>query len=109
MVDTTKQSNRKCEHCEFWDRGAMKCKKTGEHKYYYHRCKQFQWRADLVTEEAKRQLAEQHLKNEENKLKAMQAEVAKLEKQLKTQKDACIEQELKVFKMKHDLNAQTTE
>lgn len=46
-IDKTKKSNIKCEHCEHW--GGWKrqvCDISGEAKYYYNRCKKFEWASD---------------------------------------------------------------
>lgn len=51
MIDKTKKSNRKCENCEHWkdyklDKYGMmgsKCEITNEPKYYYQKCKNFEW------------------------------------------------------------------
>lgn len=47
VVDKTKKSNVKCEHCENWtgyiDNEAH-CKLDNQEKAYYQRCKQFQWK-----------------------------------------------------------------
>lgn len=100
MVDIAKKSNRKCEHCELWNRADSVCKKSGEKKNYWNCCKAFQWRADLVTDEAKKQLALQHIRNEEASLKRMRKNVESLKKQLEESEKACVEQELKIQKMK---------
>jgi len=48
-VDTTKKSNIKCEHCQHWSKWpSCKCSVKGTETHYYQRCKQFQWRSDLV-------------------------------------------------------------
>ena len=50
-IDKTKKSNIKCEHCKYWY-GEMSnsrtkiCEITKDPKYYYNRCKQFEWRED---------------------------------------------------------------
>ena len=102
MVDTTKKSNRKCEHCEHWNKTTSACARSGKIKNYWNCCKMFAWRADLLTPDAQLQLEQQRIKAEENKLNRMKAEMAKLEKQLKDQQELCLQQELKVVKMKHD-------
>lgn len=42
-VDKTKKSNIKCEHCKHWDEPMSDCKLTNKFKWYYNRCKQFEW------------------------------------------------------------------
>lgn len=59
VVDTNKKSNIKCEHCKHWQSEAgerldsncnrcAKCGKCGEEKKYYNRCKEFEWREELL-------------------------------------------------------------
>ena len=51
-VDKTKKSNIKCEHCDhFAGMGISKCDFTGEKKYYYQRCKKFEWSKRLEYKE----------------------------------------------------------
>lgn len=42
-LDKTKKSNIKCEHCEHWDDQNGYCKFHREEKWYYQRCKDFEW------------------------------------------------------------------
>lgn len=52
MIDKSKKSNRKCENCEHFVK-TDKCDNYGfflyicditqEQKYYYNRCKSFEW------------------------------------------------------------------
>lgn len=47
-IDISKNSNKKCEHCDHWTGwGDMHCQLTGEKKEYYRRCKRFCWRKGL--------------------------------------------------------------
>ncbi len=39
VVDITKKSNCKCEHCEHWNKNTRICDVTQGSKYYYQRCK----------------------------------------------------------------------
>lgn len=67
-VDTTKKSNIKCEHCKHWDKEHMKtititqgyfhiptacpvCDISEEPKWYYNRCKRFEWREEYLDED----------------------------------------------------------
>lgn len=51
-VDKSKKSNIKCEHCDhFAGMGISKCNLTGEKKYYYQRCKKFEWSKRLEYKE----------------------------------------------------------
>ena len=52
MIDKSKKSNRKCENCEhFVETDKLDnygfvlyvCDITQEQKYYYNRCKNFEW------------------------------------------------------------------
>ena len=52
MIDKSKKSNRKCENCEhFVETGKRDnygfflyvCDITQEEKYYYNKCKNFEW------------------------------------------------------------------
>lgn len=50
-VDKSKKSNIKCEHCKHfctdidkWETTTY-CGITGAFKYYWNRCKQFEWAA----------------------------------------------------------------
>lgn len=58
-VDITKKTNIKCEHCKYWQSWAWerldercnrcaKCGKCGEVKKNYNRCKEFEWRDELL-------------------------------------------------------------
>lgn len=64
-VDTTKKSNIKCEHCKHWDKEHRKtimitqgrlhlpadcpvCEISGDPKWYYNRCKNFEWREEYL-------------------------------------------------------------
>lgn len=52
MIDKSKKSNRKCENCEHFVETDKRdshgffldvCDITQEKKYYYNRCKNFEW------------------------------------------------------------------
>ncbi len=53
MVDITKKSNCKCEHCEHWNKNTRICDITQGSKYYYQRCKKFEWAKNLDFKPAK--------------------------------------------------------
>ena len=42
-IDKTKKSNIKCEHCKYYNKRCSTCKITEEPKWYWNRCKQFEW------------------------------------------------------------------
>lgn len=47
-IDISKDSNKKCEHCDNstgW--GTMQCKLNGETKHYWNRCRKFSWKKGL--------------------------------------------------------------
>lgn len=59
-VDTSKKSNIKCEHCEYWDRDyddheydsslcayKFPCNMNHGYKAYWNRCKDFEWKMEL--------------------------------------------------------------
>lgn len=50
-IDISKDSNKKCEHCEHWtgysSENAKQCKLNGTTKNYWNRCKNFCWRKGL--------------------------------------------------------------
>ncbi len=54
VVDITKKSNRKCEHCQWWDREHASCRNPESPKYkerlvrYYNCCKCFEWKDTLI-------------------------------------------------------------
>lgn len=53
MVDTSKKSNIKCEHCNCWNRG--KCNNECSPKWntkvnYWNRCKEFDWNERIKQE-----------------------------------------------------------
>lgn len=50
-IDKSKKSNVYCEHCEHYDRFAFLCKKTNKEKFYYQRCKGFEWKHDACYKE----------------------------------------------------------
>jgi hypothetical protein len=43
IVDRTKKSNIKCEHCEHFKNGAV-CKLTLCPEKYWNKCNKFEWR-----------------------------------------------------------------
>lgn len=50
MVDKTKKSNIKCEHCENWTgyiNNEAHCRLDGKERDYYQRCKRFQWKDSI--------------------------------------------------------------
>lgn len=58
-VDTTKNSNVRCEHCKYWqswawirlDEKCNRCAMCGKHKEVkkdYNRCSDFEWRKELL-------------------------------------------------------------
>lgn len=48
LIDKSKKSNIKCEHCEHWSGWQSSgCCLSGEPKEYYQRCKQFSWNKRL--------------------------------------------------------------
>lgn len=55
-VDVTKKSNIKCEHCQHYHPRDGKihndwhCGLTGEAKNYWNRCKNFEWKKEIVDE-----------------------------------------------------------
>lgn len=54
-VDTSKKSNIKCEHCEYWNERNQndaictndKSQKCGTNTNYYNRCRAFSWSHSL--------------------------------------------------------------
>lgn len=42
-VDKTKKSNIKCEHCKYFSSDKTTCLLLNERKYYWNRCKKFEW------------------------------------------------------------------
>ena len=57
QVDITKKSNRKCKHCRYWNsivKDMPICIKTGLKKQYYHCCKFFEWRKQILENWRKR-------------------------------------------------------
>lgn len=42
-VDKTKKSNKKCEHCNYWERHGSICRLTRIKKNYWNICKEFAW------------------------------------------------------------------
>lgn len=87
MVDTTKDSNRKCEHCEHWDKtkmdngGLCPCSVTGQMKRYWCRCKQFQWRTEYTAPKALEKLKEIQYIKATQALANKDKEMEKLQKQ----------------------------
>ena len=59
VVDITKRSNRKCEHCRWWkqEQTSCRCKNPESPKYkeqvvnYYNCCKCFEWKKTLTLKE----------------------------------------------------------
>ena len=50
-IDKSKKSNIKCEHCDYWHAFSWEigvCVLTKKEKYYYQRCKNFDWRKGLL-------------------------------------------------------------
>ena len=46
IVDKSKNSNVKCEHCEHWKKitdWEYRCDINGKKKNYWNRCKNFEW------------------------------------------------------------------
>lgn len=50
LIDKTKKSNIKCEHCEHWGELCSNtydylrmCNQSGLPKNYWNRCKRFEW------------------------------------------------------------------
>lgn len=56
-INKQSKHNIKCEHCQYWSGykdnlwERAHCKLSGEKKYYYNRCKQFQWNENLSYKE----------------------------------------------------------
>ena len=95
MVDTSKKSNRKCEHCKFWNRrdengndGSMTCQKSGAIKNYYKCCKHFEWKDEYFTPEALEALRRANLDKAESALARKDKEIEKWRAQfVKLQKE----------------------
>ena len=57
VVNITKRSNRKCEHCQSWNREHALCRNPESPKYkerfvhYYNCCKCFAWKNTLILKE----------------------------------------------------------
>lgn len=71
MVDTSKKSNIKCEHCDCWNRG--KCNNEYSPKWntkvnYWNRCKEFDWNERIKQEIKMRTFAINELETERDKL-----------------------------------------
>lgn len=49
LIDKSNKRNIYCDHCEHYERFGEnpRCKLTGEVKWYYNRCKRFEWRKSL--------------------------------------------------------------
>lgn len=48
-IDISKDSNKKCEHCDHWTGWKdIHCELTGEKRLYYRRCKRFCWKKGLL-------------------------------------------------------------
>lgn len=58
-IDKTKKSNIKCEHCKnFKGQEVGECKLNGDKKYYYNRCKNFEWNKKLKYKTQKSKVGE---------------------------------------------------
>ena len=102
MVDTTKKSNRKCEHCKNWiDKNH--CGLNGQPKNYWNCCKKFEWHPrHLVVGTAEEKL-KRLLTKEERQLESMRKIVYNLRRNLDEAEAAYTQQYDKVVELRKDL------